>query len=882
MTHSDFPAKPSRESPGTSADQTAQGNLLGLLTAAFYSLFTLLPNSNSLMVVWPWVFIWQVGLLCPMLWLLGLLWQKQLRWLEHSFDWLAGLLLVGLIISAGLAPFSMQARWYSWAVFCFLAALYALSTWLSVPERRSRLLVAQGYLSLTFIVVSLALWVNTTLLPELAHLQAWQAYGIRLPFDFAIVELRNWAPVGHQNYVAGYLVLVLPLLLGLGMVQAGWRRSLWLVGFGLGLLDLYTTSSRGGWLGLMAMAIVTFGVLLWRKRLPRRWLGAIGLASVVTLALLALTNNRLRLLFSGVLSGQAGGELAYRLITVTTGWSMGWSHPFTGAGPGGVPLLFQLHRPGWAGQQAEWAYQLHSTPAHLWAELGLWAVIIGGGAIALLLWCAIGWLRVVALPTDRVAQTPTILIGCLFSSLLGYGVVSLTDYQLDNICISGTLVVFLAVLTADFRDCPAIGLRAVGDRQLIELTAAPPNPLTPLRLHPIPFLPLMGAGILMAAIIWLIPVHRAWLLSSQGFAALSRGDVTTFVDRLKQSHQLASWEPYYAYELGWNLGNLGLQASNPPQQQALIQDGIEWLKLGNQSAPNQEFGTTNLAWLLLNREPKAASQAFARSVQLIPAKRGVFYGLGLSLLAQGEAELAINAITLEALRDPLLLTSPIWKLPGLQPLYEPVARRVESALTALLEASPSLALAAQLHQIRGGLRWWQGNITGARTDLTTFGTVMSRVVLDLAEKQAITSSFLADGGSTGSAASRSGALAIAAWLDPAKRQTLLQQAWIFATHTDPPPKLIAELTATMARSSTFDQWLKQNAPSQTYRRERAGFGVLSRHIDGSIPVDFLTVVDNVAIAQFCKNLIPSFDYAPELDAALKSRRDALVQRVLRG
>jgi len=879
MTHSDFPAQPSKESPGTSANKTAQGNLLGLLTAAFYSLFTLLPNSNSLMVAWPWVFIWQVGLLCPVLWLLGLLWQKRLRWLGAGFDWLAGLLLVGLIISAGLAPFPMQARWYSWAVFCFLAALYALSTWLSVPERRSRLLVAQGYLSLAFIVISLALWVNTTLLPELAHLQAWQAYGVRLPFDFAIVELRNWAPIGHQNYVAGYLVLALPLLLGLGIVQAGWRRSLWLAGFGLGLLDLYTTSSRGGWLGLLAMVIVAFGVLLWRKRLPRHWLGAIGLASVLSLALLALTNNRLRLLFSGVLSGQAGGEIAYRLIMVTTGWSMGWSRPFTGVGPGGVPLLFQLHRPGWAGQQAEWAYQLHSTPVHLWAELGLWAVVVGGGTIALLVWCAIDWLRAVALPTDTAAQTPSILIGCLFSSLLGYGVVSLTDYQLDNICISGTLVVFLAVLTAEFRDRPNTGLRAVGDRQLIELTAARPNPLTPLRLHPVPFLPLMGAGILMAALIWLIPVHRAWLLSSQGFAALSRSDVTTFVDRLKQSHQLASWEPYYAYELGWNLGNLGLQASNPPQQQALIQEGIDWLKLGNQSAPNQEFGTTNLAWLLLNREPKAASQAFARSAQLIPAKRGVFYGLGLSLLGQRETELAIDAITLEALRDPILLTSPIWKLPGLQSLYEPVARRVESTLTALLEASPSPALAAQLHQIRGGLRWWQGNMAGARTDLTTFGTTLSRVVLDLAEKQAIAPSFLADEGRTG-ATSRSGMLAIAAWLDPAKRQTLLQQAWIIATHTDPPPKIMAELTATMARSSTFDQWLKQNAPSQTYRRERAGFGVLSRHIDGSIPVDFLTVVDNVAIAQFCKDLIPSFDYAPELDTALQPRRDALVQKVL--
>lgn len=629
--------------------------MLGGLTAAFYSLFTLLPNSNSLTIVWPWVFIWQVGLLCPVLWLLGLLWQKRLCWLGHGFDWLVGLLVLGLIISAGLAPFPMQAHWYSWAAFCFLAALYALSTWLNLPERRSRLLIAQGYLSLVFILTSLALWSNTTLLPELAHLKAWQAYGVTLPFDFASVELRNWAPIGHQNYVAGYLVLVLPLLLGLGIVQTGWRRALWLLGLGLGLLDLYTTSSRGGWLGLVVMAIVAFGFLLWQSRLPRLWLGAIGLAGVASLALLALTNNRLRLLL-GALSGQGGGELAYRLITVTTGWSMGWSRPLTGVGLGGVPLLFQQYRPQWAGQQAEWAYQLHSTPAHLWAELGLWAVVVGIGAIALLGSLAIAGLRQGAPSTQSAIQTPPILIGCLFSSLLGYSVVSLTDYQLDNICISGTLVAYLAVLTAEGRNRRDRRLSEDGDRALIDLSTVSPHPLTPLLLHPVPFLPLMGVGILIAAGIWLTPVHRAWLLSSQGFAALSRGDVATFVDRLSQSHQLASWEPYYPYELGWNLGNLGLQSSNPPQQQQLIQAGINWLKLGNQRAPNQEFGSTNLAWLLL-REPKAASQAFARSVQLIPAKRGVFYGLGLSLLAQGEAELAIAAITLEALRDPILLTS---------------------------------------------------------------------------------------------------------------------------------------------------------------------------------------------------------------------------------
>ncbi len=110
--------------------------------------------------------------------------------------------------------------------------------------------------------------------------------------------------------------------------------------------------------------------------------------------------------------------------------------------------------------------------------------------------------------------------------------------------------------------------------------------------------------------------------------ALGRKDVTTFIQRLRQAYDLTPWESYYSYQLGWNAGNLSLQATDPKQQQPLVEGGIRWLKRGIEASPNQEFGHTNVAWLLINQDPKAASQAFARSAQLVPAKRGVFYGLG--------------------------------------------------------------------------------------------------------------------------------------------------------------------------------------------------------------------------------------------------------------
>jgi uncharacterized protein involved in response to NO len=89
------------------------------------------------------------------------------------------------------------------------------------------------------------------------------------------------------------------------------------------------------------------------------------------------------------------------------------------------------------------------------------------------------------------------------------------------------------------------------------------------------------------------------------------------------------------------------------------------------------------------------------------------------------------------------------------------------------------------------------------------------------------------------------------------------------------------LADAMERSTSLDQWLKQNAPSRSYRRERSGFGIVSRHIDGSIPVDFLKVVDNIPVTQFFDSLIPrSLDFVPELDKALQPQRDALLRKIL--
>ena len=201
------------------------------------------------------------------------------------------LLTIILIVSAAIANYPNQARWYSWAGLCLLTALYAINNWLSQSsERYYKLLVAQGYLNLGFIIISLVLWFSQIVLTELNRLnEIKQTYNISLPFDFSIIELRNGFPIGHQNYVAGYLVLAIPLLIALSIIQSGWRRYLWVIAVSLGLIDLYSTSSRGGWLGLTIVGIISFIFLLIRSKLPRLWLGLAGVPILVFLSFFSIS-----------------------------------------------------------------------------------------------------------------------------------------------------------------------------------------------------------------------------------------------------------------------------------------------------------------------------------------------------------------------------------------------------------------------------------------------------------------------------------------------------------------------------------------------------------------------------------------------------------------
>ena len=845
------------------------GRLIIQLGIAAYILFTLLPNSSSQMVAFPWVMLWQMGLLCFAIAGLLNLWRKGSPFylLGNGFDWAIGSAFVTLCLSTMFSRFPNQGMWYSLTAFGYLIALYVTNNFLHKPDLNQRstagilpILRFQGLLGIAVIVESLLIWVTQSWLPRLANLAKLNQWGLNLSYDFSDLESRNWAPMGHQNYVAGFLMLVLPLFVSLAIAQQGKWRSLWLAGIGLGLLDLYTTSSRGGFLGLGAIVLYTMIVALFRVKRYRGFVFLGSGAAIAIFGLLIIANNRLRSITAGLIASfsnptQGVGELMFRAIAADTGWRMGLDHWLFGAGAGSAVMLYQQYRPQWAGREAEILFQLHSTPVQLWAELGIGAVIT---FMFLLVAIASLVIKLHKSPTWQANPQDQAITYGLFGSLLGYGILAITDYQLDVPAISGSLVIVFACLAY---------LGQVHTHELITLG---------YHKQPRLWLALVLTFYLGGAIAWLIPVNIAWQASSVGFIYLSsaraeldpelisqkkgnnpqekmatsmanaQDSINKFQERLKLAHQFSPWEPYYPYQLGWNLADLAINYPQLPNSISMRKEGLAWIKTAIATNPHNEVGYNAAAWLSLQENTpssvKDAETYFRRGLELYPLKRSLNFGLGVSLLRQGKTDKAIAAMTTEVVNDPSFITSPIWADATFQPLYQRVVANLERIYPA-----KSLNLTM--------LRWWTGK-PNAIAELKE--TVNSTAVL-LANAIANDTNALQSVKQNPQTALE---MVISAWLNPDQRDKLLERAYVFASGSLPDQQsalVVRAMSDRMAQAPNFDNWLRQplaaNSPLVfNYRRARLGFGVISRHIDGVVPLDFFNVSDRAEISLFLKDL----------------------------
>ena len=667
-----------------------KGQWLGIVGLFLLLSFTWLPNSYTLMVSWPYVLVWQgaFGLLVGWSVWMSRQFSQPLAGLGHRLDGIVLFCALGNGLSAVSAQFKLVAGWNTLLLTSYGVVLYLTVNWMrQLPALGQRLWFSLALVGTITSSISLAWWRPT------ADMWASQNF---------YAAIRNPLPLGHHNFVGGYCLLVMPLIIGFTLTQTHKRR--W-VGYGaiaLNIAALYVSGSRGALLGALALAIVSLLLYLVYQRPTRRYWILTGLLCVLTLGLL-ISNPRVRSLTSFSPSANStafsiqqidDGPTKDRLFMLEAGGRIFSAHPLLGVGPGNLARVYNLYRPLEVGSGLELVQQLHNTPAQILAELG----IIGFSGYALWL----GWLLKLGFALHRKIQdrTDRILLYSIGASWFAYAVSSLTDYQLENIGIASTLVITTALL---------IGL-ADG-----YLSVVPPALLIPRTRRLVSLCLFLYLSILI----------QAWARVDAGFyfasAAQKDEESFDFVEadaKWMKASQLMPWDPTYAALAAEALVAVEQQVSEQKNRDTLNGEAIASLKTALKAAPNDPWFNQNLAVLLLSQTPpdqttlhqnaQQAEIALRHAALLFPRSQNyTYYTLGLTYLKQQKPSQATAAFVLESIANPSFLVDPLWHARPFAELLPAVVVRTLTAWQQILESTaPNSAQYAWLQQQIALIQWW--------------------------------------------------------------------------------------------------------------------------------------------------------------------------------
>jgi O-antigen ligase len=397
---------------------------LGLAALAGLAVITLADRGATRMHAWPWSLVKSVTQLLPLAALALRTAATGFPFRLPSLAWCSAVTLaaVTVLVSALASPFRGPSMLGAAVPLGALAAFFLTHDWLArKPGARDAAFARlAAWCAVVIAGVSIGCWLWLDVLPS----EAWRSLGKLLLY-------RNASPLGHSTYTAGLALLLLPWPAVQAWRAQGRPRLAWAAATLLVLAMLFTSGSRGGIIGLAALAATA--LLLARLGWKRLALFAGG--ALVLGALLALANPRFRSLFQ---RADPGGKIAesnlQRSAMLTAGLRMGADRPIFGWGPETTPLVFPRYRAGLAGG-AENYLQLHSTPVQLFADHGAPGLAAALAFVALV----VGAIR--RLGDNVIARTAV-------ATLAGYAAFSLTDAQLDVPIFAFALAALLALLAA--------------------------------------------------------------------------------------------------------------------------------------------------------------------------------------------------------------------------------------------------------------------------------------------------------------------------------------------------------------------------------------------------------------------------------------------------
>ena len=662
-----------------------QGMWLGWVGLLCLAVFHWMPFSYWRMMGWPWILIWQAGFFSLGIWLVWMLRQFDVpfRRLGYGLDWLLGITTLVMLLSAAFSPFPQLAIWNVVLAGCFGLLIYVVRNFLggSVDLQRWFWLG----LCLTGIitgVISLAMWQ-----PSLEMFQAG---------DFS-AAIRNARPLGHHNFVGGYLVLILPVVFAFAQAHKGWQRWVGWVGVAVLTLGLLVSGSRGAGLGFIVWLLVTLSFLIGRSQgTQRRTMIAVSLAALLLISAGLLANPRTRTLITNFRENNdspvdvatiGDGPTRDRLFMMQLSANIIKDRPILGIGPGNMVRVSNLYRPIDAGRGLSGIQQLHNTPVQLMGELGLAGLALYAAFIVVVgrLW----WqLQHKAQGGDRLFAYG---IG---GGFLAYGISSLTDYQLENIGIASFLALYVVALVhlADVYDGSGIGTK----------TAAG----LPIRLRRMLSL---GAVALLAAFfsVWL-PISGALYfgrMATHDFNMGRYGDAERKWDVAAEMHR---HDPTYDAIAGQQMLDLKAGADSTADQQALKEAAVEHFNRALALSPTDIHFNQNLAVLTLADSPETAEVYASRAAQLLTRSDSyTYYLLAQVHLAQNQPAAAATALLLQSLTNPGFLTMPMWGTAPLAELHQPVTEAFIAEYSDILRnLSPGSIQYASLYESLQLICWW--------------------------------------------------------------------------------------------------------------------------------------------------------------------------------
>ena len=354
----------------------------------------------------------------------GVLAQQRVGWLGQHLELIAGLMLCALmawlpqISRAGLTLLITASGllWLLWALRTRPGPLGAINGWLlavlavavvatgfsPVPLAAFKgLMKLVSYLGvyalMRQLLASAPIWWDRITGAVLAGSLLTSVIGIRQLYGDAGGALARWSDANsvargtvriyssldNPNLLGGYLLPILPLAAVALLRWQGWPRRLFaLLSFGLGVVALVLTYSRGAWMG-MVVSLALLGLVftlrhtrswppLWRRLLPIVLLG--GGALVLVVLITQVEPLRVRVL--SLVAGREDSSNNFRMNVWASVMEMIRDRPWIGIGPGNT--IFNLIYPLY--QQPKFnALSAYSIPLEWLVEAGLPGLITGGG-----------------------------------------------------------------------------------------------------------------------------------------------------------------------------------------------------------------------------------------------------------------------------------------------------------------------------------------------------------------------------------------------------------------------------------------------------------------------------------------------------------------------